>query len=140
MQRDALVSVATHARQDLRRKTLGVIARLHNPLEGVAAHAIKQRQFLLRRAWHAHDPLAVAELTADVLGLDELDVGGRGLVARQFDRARAGELIADGPDREGIFAGAELGSREAELAAGVADHRDGAGPAFPTGADHTALR
>src|SRR5262245_65812038 len=120
MQRNALVGVAPHAWEDLRRKTLGVVARLHDPLEGVAAYAIKQRQLLLLRARHAHDPFAVAELAGDVLGLDQLDVRARRLVARKLDRLGALQVVADGADRDGILARSELRSREAELAARVA--------------------
>src|SRR5262245_51393170 len=108
MQRNALVGVAPHAWEDLRRKTLGVVARLHDPLEGVAAHAVEQRQLLLLRARHAHDPFAVAELAGDVLGLDQLDVRGRALVARDLDRLWTLQVIANGPNRDGILARAEL--------------------------------
>src|SRR5262249_19740996 len=62
VQRRALVGIAGHARQDLRHERLLVIGGLHDPLERVTAHAVKQRELLLLRARHAHDPLAVRKL------------------------------------------------------------------------------
>src|SRR5262249_22660552 len=89
VQRRALVGIAGHARQDLRHERILVIGGLHDPLERVAAYAVEQRELLLLRARHAHDPLAVAQLAADVAGLDELEVGAGGLVGGELDRARA---------------------------------------------------
>ena len=47
-----------------------------------------------------------------------------GLPAASSTDLRAVEVVADGADRERVFAGVELRRREAEMALGVADHRD----------------
>src|SRR5436305_10875035 len=57
--RQALLHIALHARQDLREKTPGVIFRAYDTFQRVAADAVEQLILLPIAAWDACEPLAI---------------------------------------------------------------------------------
>jgi len=129
--------VACHALQH-RNPFVGVVARLRDPLVGVAAGAAVHEVFLLRRAREARHPFAAGELGREVARLLELDRDRRAGF-RNIHDLRAIELEADRPDAQRVLAGLELRGREREIARRVANHRDRDGRAILLGAHHHAF-
>ncbi len=73
-------------------QALGVVGRLHDAFERVAADAVEQELLLLLGAGHAVQPLGIGEMRREAAQLGELEVG-LGLLARGNLRSRrAGEL------------------------------------------------
>jgi hypothetical protein len=136
--RHGLGRIAAHAREHGLELVL-VMGRLENALQGVAADAVGQERLDPVVAGCAQQPFRVGELADDVLGLLELDVGGRGRAGADIHRLRARQRIAGRPDADGVVAGRQPVGREAELALVVADHRGGDGRAFLPGADQHAF-
>ena len=127
-----------HALDDLRQLCC-VIERIGNALERVAGDATVERFFALLGAGEALQPLAVRQLTGQILGLDEVQIEGGGLLHCHLHRRGARQLISHGPDGHGIFAGFQSTARETVLTLGIADDGDGHRGARPLRADEHAL-
>jgi hypothetical protein len=138
MRRRAARRVTRHSQKYL-LEFGGVVVRGQHALERVAAHAHREKRLLLVGAGKAEQPLPVGELRYQALDFAELEIGRGGVAGGDVDRLGAIELVADGADRDRIFARLHARGREAVAALLVGHHRGGDGRAFLLGADQHAL-
>ena len=96
-------AIAHHAGDDL-GPLVGVMRRLHDAFHSVAARAVEQRRLLLFGPRHAHHPFGIGELIGQILGLVELEIDIRRLLADDVGRGRRAEVVADGADGERVVA------------------------------------
>ena len=116
MDRQALLHIALHARQDLGEEAVGVVFRAHDALDPVAADAVEQLPLLRVGTGNAGEPFAVRQLRGEVGRLAEFYVDGRGLLLGDLDGLRCVELIADRAHRQMIGAGRQPIGRKTEAA------------------------
>jgi hypothetical protein len=127
MDRQALLHVALHPRQDLGEETFGVVFRAHDAFDPVAADTIEQLSLLLIATGDTCHPLAIRQLRSEILGLAERQVQNGGLLIGNLHRLRWIEFITDRADAQAIRAGREPLRRKTEAAIGAGNdgHRDG---------------
>ena len=105
----------------------------------VAAHAVDHLQLLVFRAGDAHHPFGIGQLPGEVLRLLQLDVGAAGLAIGEFRGLGPIEIIANGADRDRIFAGGKAACGKTIMALVISDDADRDIRAFALGADDDAL-
>src|SRR6266581_4956655 len=76
LRRRAAGIVTGHALENL-HEAVGVVRRLHDALERVAAVAVEEEALLLVRARHAHHPFGIGQVRGKIFHFLELDVGAR---------------------------------------------------------------
>ena len=130
--------IGAHALEHL-HELGGVMGRLHDALDGVAADAIGQRGFEFVVAGQAVEPFAVGELVGQRVGFRQRDVGGGRGARRNIGRFRAIEPIADGASRDAVMAGCELVCGEAVNPLRVRHHAGRNITAVKLGADQHAF-
>ena len=138
MGRRAAGRVARHPQEHL-FEFGGVMVRGQDPLQRVAAHAQREKSFLPVGAGKAKQPFSVRELRHQIFDFAELEVGGGGGPGGDVDCLGAVEFVADGADRDCIFARLDPAGQEAVAALRIGRHggRDGR-PIF-LGADQHPL-
>src|SRR5947208_7185822 len=94
-QRRAAGIIQAHSLDDF-QEAVGIVRRLHDALERVAARAVEQKSFLLVRAWHAREPFGIGEVSGEVLHLPELDLDPGFLTCGDGRTLHSVELIAGG--------------------------------------------
>jgi len=121
------------------QEPVGVMRRLHDALERVAAGAVEQESLLLVRAWHAHQTFGVGEMSGEVLHLPEVDLDVGFLTCSDGRAPGSVELIAGGARLQCVMSRLKSLSREGKSTASVADNADAdCRPALP-GGDHHAF-
>ena len=115
LQRRGTGIIAAHAYDDL-LEPVGVVGRLHDALERVAAGAVEQEPLLIVRARHADQPFRIGEMRRKVLHLLELEVGLGFLPGRNVRGLGAVQLIASRPRLHRVVSGLQAVRREGEVA------------------------
>src|SRR5262252_3532192 len=88
----------------------------------MAPYAVQQARLLLHGPGHAHHPFGIRKLRHDVLCPAQLEIGPRGSMLQDVNRANAIKIIADRPDVEGVVTWLQSVCREAIRAMLIADH------------------
>ena len=140
MRRNALVHIALHARQDHGQEFVGAVLRIQRPRQRVTADAIEQLPLLGVGARHAGEPFCISKLRGNILDLAQRKVGRRGLVGYHRNLTGAIEVVASGPDTQGILARLEPAGRETVTAVLAGHDGDGDGRSVSFGADQNAFQ
>ncbi len=134
----AVVGVARHALHHL-HEARGVVVRVGDALERVAADAAVKEFLLVAGARKALQPFRVGELRAQILRLAQPQLDRRRRTVGDVSSDRILQLVAAGADAQRIAARLEPLAGEAVAAVGTAHHADRDRRAGFAGADHHAF-
>src|SRR5258708_7243681 len=95
LQRRAAGVIAGHALENL-HEAVGVVRRLHDALDGVAAVAVEQEPLLLVGARHARHPFGIGQVRGEIFHLPELEVGAGHAPGGDLRRLGAVAFVAGG--------------------------------------------
>src|SRR5258708_17504295 len=123
LQRRAAGVVAGHALENL-HEAVGVVCRLHDALESVAAVAVEENPLLLVRAGLAQHPLGVGQVRGKILHFPELDVGAGHAARRDVRGPGTVDLEAGGARFQAVVPGLEPRGRKGKAPLGVRDDAD----------------